>query len=76
MIDLKTSVKELNTKILGCQRFLDDMGFLLTEAGVEVDDRTFVEKIKGLEGLSELKNIGKEMFDAGKNLKTIIDAIA
>jgi hypothetical protein len=76
MIDLKTSVKELNTKILSCQRFLDDMGFLLTEAGVEVDDRTFVDKIKGLEGLSELKKIGKEMFDAGKNLKTIIDAIA
>lgn len=76
MIDLKTSVKELNTKILSCQQFLDDMGYLLTEAGVEVDDRTFVEKIKALDNLSELKTIGKDLFDAGKNLKTIIDAIA
>jgi hypothetical protein len=76
MIDLKTSVKDMNNHILSCQSFLDDMSYLLTEAGVEVDDRTFVQKLKALENLSDLKSIGKEMYDAGKNLKTVIEAIA
>lgn len=76
MIDLGKSVKTMNDRILDCQGFLDDMAYLLTENGIEVDDRTVVQKLKQLDGLGSVAKAGKELFSAATDLQEMIEKIA
>lgn len=75
MIKLGAAVKTMNTRILECQRFVDDMAYLLTENGVEVDDSTAMQKLKELRGLGSIKEAASEIYSAATNLQTLIEAI-
>lgn len=75
MVNLGTAVKTMNTRILECQGFADDMAMLLTEAGVDVDDSTALQKIKKLRDLGSLKEAAKEIYGAAKSLQDIIEAM-
>ncbi|HEY4083114.1 MAG TPA: hypothetical protein VGM81_20715 [Burkholderiaceae bacterium] len=75
LVDLGSSVKSMNTLILKSQAFVDDMAFLLTENGIEVDDRTAMQKLKALDDLGSIKTAAKEIYTAATDLQTIIEAI-
>ena len=75
LVDLGSSIKTMNTLILKSQDFVDDMAFLLTENGIEVDDRTAMQKLKALDDLGSIKTAAKEIYTAATDLQTIIEAI-
>jgi hypothetical protein len=75
MTRLQKSAREMNSRILECQKFVDDMAFLLKESGVEVDDATFMQQLKGLKNLSQIKTAAKEIYDAATDLQTLIATI-
>lgn len=75
-VKLGTSIKELNTNILKCQDFVDDMAMLLTENGVEVDDDTAVEKIKKLKNLGSVAEAASDVYTAAKNVQSIIESFS
>lgn len=76
MIDLGTQVKGMNAHILSCQKFLDDMAYLLTESGVTVDDRTVVQKIKQLDGFKDIAASAKELRSTATELHGLIEKLA
>jgi hypothetical protein len=51
------------------------MSMLLTEAGVKVDDSTFVQRLKNLQAVPDLAKFAKDLYDAANNLQDIIGAI-
>jgi hypothetical protein len=75
MVRLGKSASDMNTHILNCQKFVDDMAYLLTENGIEVDDSTFVQKLKELKNLKDVAAAGKEIFGAAKDVYDLIAAI-
>ena len=75
MVNLGTAVKTMNTRILECQGFADDMAMLLTEAGVDVDDSTALQKIRKLRDTDSIKEAAKEIYGAAKSLQDIIEAM-
>ena len=75
LITLGGSVKSMNTLILECQEFVDDMALLLTENGITVDDRTEMQKLKQLQGLGSVKDVAKQIYTAATDLQTIVEAI-
>jgi len=76
VMELGRAVKELNDLILKHQVFVDDMAMLLTEAGIQVDDRTAVQKLRSLQGLKSVKDAAKELHTAIEDIKSIIEAMS
>ncbi len=76
MIEMQTKAKALNDTFLAAQEFADDMAFLLTEAGVTVDDRTEAQKLKSLSNLPDALKAAKELKTAADNIVTIVEALS
>lgn len=55
--------------------FAEDMAMLLTEAGVAVDDRTFVEKMARLKNPREVASAAKEVYEGAKGIYALIKNI-
>jgi len=76
MMELARAAGTLNTQCLQCQDFVDDMAMLLTENGIQVDDRTALQKLQKLDNLGDLVALGKLIKTAADDLKTIIEKLA
>lgn len=76
MINLKSSCGELNNELLRTQKFTDDMAFLLTEAGVTVDERTEQQKLKAFDNLPQAAKAGKQLKDTAESALKIIETLA
>lgn len=76
VMKLKGTVKAFYATLQKSEKFADDMAMLLTEAGVKVDDSTFMERLKNLKAVPDLATFAKDLYDAAKNLQDIIGAIA
>ena len=74
-VKLGGSIKTLNARILDCQKFVDDMAFLLTENGVEVDDSTALEKLKDLRNLGSIAEAGNAVYKAATDVLDIVESI-
>jgi len=75
MMIMKREGKELKTKFEKAEQFSNDMAFLLTEAGVKVDDRTIAQKLQALDGLGDLSKSASEIKSAVEDVKKIIENI-
>ena len=75
MIELQRDAKALNDTLLSAQQFADDMAFLLTEAGVTVDDRTEMQKLKALDNLDDVYKAAKDVKAAADDIVAIVEAL-
>jgi hypothetical protein len=76
VMKMKGNVKTCYGSLQNAEKFADDMAFLLTEAGVKVDDSTFMERLKNLRALPDLQAFAKDLQSAAKNLQSIVDTIS
>ncbi len=74
-VKLGAKIKDLNAEILKCQDFSDDMAMLLTEAGVDVDDSTEMQKLAKLRNVGNIAKAAKDVYDAAVDVQEIIDKI-
>jgi hypothetical protein len=72
MVALGRKCKTMNDHILECQRFLDSLAPLLTEAGVQVDDRTVLQKLKQFDGLGSLKDAANALYEAASDIQDVM----
>jgi hypothetical protein len=73
---LKGGVNRAYAKLTAAEKFADDMAFLLTEAGLKMDDRTFAERLRQLD-VDDWVKIVKELADVSKELgETIMEVAA
>lgn len=74
-VKLGGKIGKLNADIINCQKFVDDMAFLLTENGVEVDDSTAMEKLRDLRNVGSIAEAAKAVYDAAKDVQDIVEAL-
>ncbi len=74
-VKLGGKIKDLNGEILKCQEFADDMAMLLTEAGIDVDDSTEMQKLAKLKNVGSVAKAAKDVYDAAMDVQEIIDKI-
>ncbi len=75
LMEMKRSGNAVKEKFEKAEQFSDDMAFLMREAGVEVDDRTIVEKISSLSNIGDIVKAGTEIKDAAENIKELVENI-
>jgi hypothetical protein len=76
MVRLKGNVKTTYISLQKAEKFSDDMSFLLTEAGVKVDDRVLKERLRDIGTLVEIVGYCKNLKDAAKELQDVVGTIA
>ena len=72
---MKREGKQLKTKFDKAEQFSNDMAFLMTEAGVKVDDRTIAQKLQALDGLGDVVKSASEIKSAAEDVKKLIENI-
>ena len=73
---MKRAGKGMVDALAKAQTFADDMAMLLTEAGVKVDDNTFVQRIKSLAALPDLLSFANELRGAAENVQSLVGSIS
>jgi hypothetical protein len=61
VMQLKREVRTVYASVKGCEQFSEDMAYLLTEAGVEVDDSTFKERLGSVDTTMDLLKATHEL---------------
>lgn len=73
---MKGAVKGNYIALQKAEKFADDMAMLLTLAGVEVDDKTFAERIQSLKAIPDLVSFGSNLKTAAKNIYDMVGTIS
>ncbi len=76
VMQMKGAVKTNYAGLQKAEKFADDMAMLLTLAGVEVDDRTFAERMQSLKALPDLVSFGSNLKSAAKNIYEMVGTIS
>jgi hypothetical protein len=76
VMKMKGDVKTVYLSLSKAETFANDMAFLLTEAGVKVDDRTFMEKIKSLNAVPDFMSLANDLRTAAQDIQDIVGALA
>lgn len=73
-MDLKRAGSAMNKKLAEREAFLVEIQEMMKGNGLEIDDRTTIQKIKELEKLTILEE-GKGVLDAIKDIKGLVDNV-
>jgi hypothetical protein len=73
-MDLKRAGSAMNKKLAEREAFLVEIQEVMKGNGLEIDDRTTIQKIKELEKLTILEE-GKGVLDAIKDIKGLVDNV-
>jgi hypothetical protein len=76
MVQMKGQVKKTYISLQKAEKFADDMSFLLTEAGIKVDDRIFTERLRDFGTLKEIAGYCSDLKSAADNLQKIVETVA
>ena len=76
VMNMKRNVKTTYVALQKAETFADDMAFLLTEAGIKVDDRTFMQKLRAFDNIPDLVSLAKDLKDAASDIQDIVGAFA
>jgi hypothetical protein len=74
MMSVKRNVSALAAKLEEREKFLDEMQDVMKAGGLEIDDRTTVQKLKELDP-STILSEGNNLWDAIKEVKGLVDNI-
>jgi hypothetical protein len=72
---VKRTVSEMAAKLDTREKYLDEMQDLMKANGLEIDDRTTIQKIQALDKTTILTN-AKDLGSALKTIKGTLDEIA
>ncbi len=75
MMEMKRNGKLVQGEFSKAEGFADDMAYLMTEAGVGVDDRTIIQKIATFNGLKDMAKGANEIRSAATDLKDMVENI-
>jgi hypothetical protein len=75
LMQMKREGNKVKEKFYKAEEFSKDMAFLMTEAGVKVDDRTIAQKLQALDGLGDVVKSASEIKSAAEDVKKLIENI-
>ncbi len=75
LMEMKRKGNVVKERFNKAEEFSDDMAFLMSEAGVEVDDRTILQKLKSLDNLGDIKAAASDIKAAAEDIKSIVENI-
>jgi hypothetical protein len=75
LMQMKREGNKVKEKFYKAEEFSKDMAFLMTEAGVKVDERTIAQKLQALDGLGDVVKSASEIKSAAEEVKKLIENI-